>query len=148
MPPPPSRRTVLRLLGATGALIVSGCASRASDTGNGSGAVSSPIPPDPSGSVSSGPATASPPPGIGFGVWGRVRDAAGRPVADAFVEAVPIGNAPAVPDRAVFTDSAGVYAWPLRQGRYLLRASHARGRAEAVADVPAGAAVRVDLILR
>jgi hypothetical protein len=81
-------------------------------------------------------------------VFGLVLDAAGRPVAGAFVQVQALAAAHPVPELAVFSDDAGAYVWPLRPGRYLLEVSQTLGQGAAVAEVPPVGATRVDIILR
>jgi hypothetical protein len=54
------------------------------------------------------------------GVGGRVTSAFGAPIANVFVQARSISGPRAVPDIAVYTDSAGHYSWKLDPGVYEL----------------------------
>jgi hypothetical protein len=54
------------------------------------------------------------------GVGGRVTSASGAPIANVFVQAHSISGPRAIPDIAVFTDSAGHYFWKLDPGTYEL----------------------------
>jgi hypothetical protein len=54
------------------------------------------------------------------GVGGRVTSTSGTPMADVFVQARSISGPRAIPDIAVFTDSAGQYFWKLNPGTYEL----------------------------
>jgi hypothetical protein len=59
------------------------------------------------------------------GVQGRVTFANGKPAAQVFVQARPLGpSGPPVPDIGIFTDSAGRYSWPLPPGRFELTFVH------------------------
>lgn len=70
--------------------------------------------------VSSNGAVASRP-AMRVGVTGTVRGADGKPAAGVLVVARSL-DAPSkpIPEIAVFSDSTGAYAWPLRPGRYEL----------------------------
>lgn len=80
------------------------------------------------------------------GVYGRVVDNQNQPVANAFVQAAPIGDSPAVPELAVFTDADGRFIWPLKPGRYRVSVSDDEGQAAREVDV--AKSQRVTLVLR
>ena len=80
------------------------------------------------------------------GVHGQVVDDRNQPIGNAFVQVAPVGNSPAVPELAVFTDADGRFVWPLQPGRYKVSVSNDKGQAERVVDLPPKR--RVNLILQ
>lgn len=81
------------------------------------------------------------------GISGTVRNRAGRPVAQVFVQAVALGDTPPVPEIAIFSDARGRFNWPLPPGRYRLTAEHGGRRARADVTVPRSGQARQDLTL-
>ena len=56
---------------------------------------------------------------IDEGIVGTVTSASGEPVVGAFVQVAPVDEASGpIPEIAIFTDSNGHFAWPLRSGAY------------------------------
>lgn len=82
------------------------------------------------------------------GVNGRVVDNQNQPVANAFVQVAPIGDTPAVPELAVFTDADGRFVWPLKPGRYRVSVRDDKGQAARDVDVVGSQPVSVVLRLR
>lgn len=93
--------------------------------------------------------TGRPLPSVEPGASGRVRDRAGRPLAQVFVQAMGAGPGdPPVPEMAVFTNERGFWHWSLRPGRYVLTFSLAgRSSAQRIVQVGAGQNVEVDVVL-
>jgi hypothetical protein len=84
------------------------------------------------------------------GVIGTVRDQAGNPLPEVFVQAVPVDpTAGPVPDIAIVTDAEGRYVWPLPPGRYQLSIAPATAASQTKeVVVEAGKRTSVNFLVR
>lgn len=87
------------------------------------------------------------PTALAEGLTGLVRDAAGRPVAGAWIRVESLDpSPPPAPDIAILSNAEGQFEWPLRPGRYRVTAMlDGRELATATVTVPAGATVSITL---
>ena len=83
------------------------------------------------------------------GVVGIVMDSSGAPVADAMVQAVPVGgNATPVPEIAIMSNARGEYAWPLPEGDYQLKVFYnSKASSPKNVTVSSGTTTKLDFFL-